>query len=562
VTREGVQTFHDKLRASPQKRLLALDGGGIRGVITLSVLAKIEHVLRQKTSNDGLVLADYFDYIAGTSTGAIIATCLALGMQTKDVSQFYLNSGPAMFTKAGLLQRFRYKYAQQALTDELKSVFGENTLLGSPNLRTLLMMVMRNATTDSPWPICNNPAAKYNELKRSDCNLNLPLWQLVRASTAAPTYFPPELISVGERNFLFVDGGVTMYNNPAFQLFRMATMEPYKLEWRTGIDRMLLISIGTGSSPEANANLQPGEMNLIYNAASIPSALMFAALNEQDFLCRTFGDCLAGSLIDRELGDMRGLRGPVTPKLFTYLRYNADLTESGLKQLGLMNISPRSVQALDTVDHITELEEVGQALAERSVSQSHFDRFPPRSSALTIIALAGRRVDPPDWQERRFPEANLEVVAERIRLLLTSCNCTTLVSSAACGADLLALEIAGDLGIRRYVVLPFSRDTFRAKSVVDRPGDWGDRYDRVLEEVSRQGGLLILGLSDSEATAYAETNRMIIERALEIGVENAATTTAVVVWDQNPRSSNDSSEQFMREALRRGVSVVEVSTKD
>ena len=80
------------------------------------------------------------------------------------------------------------------------------------------MMVMRNATTDSPWPLSNNPKAKYNDAARADCNLKLPLWQLVRASTAAPTYFPPEVVRVG-RDFIFVDGAVTMYNNPAFQLF-------------------------------------------------------------------------------------------------------------------------------------------------------------------------------------------------------------------------------------------------------------------------------------------------------------------------------------------------------
>ena len=73
----------------------------------------------------------------------------------------------------------------------------------------------------------------------TDCNLDLPLWQLVRASTAAPTYFPPEVVTVGTQDFLFVDGGVTMYNNPAFQMFLMATLEPYRLQWKTGVDKML-----------------------------------------------------------------------------------------------------------------------------------------------------------------------------------------------------------------------------------------------------------------------------------------------------------------------------------
>jgi len=369
------KSFRDKLRPAPQRKLLTLDGGGIRGVITLQVLAKIEEILRHKSGNPDLVLADYFDYLAGTSTGAIIAACLAIGMKVADVSEFYLESGPAMFTRAGILRRYRYKFEDDALAAKLKEVLGADTKLGSENLKTLLMLVMRNATTDSPWPVSNNPGAKYNDPKRPDSNLQIPLWQLVRASTAAPTYFPPESVPIGEHDFLFVDGGVTMYNNPAFQLFLMATVEPYNLNWPVGPDKMLLVSVGTGTSPKANANLQPDEMNLLYNASSIPSALMFAALNEQDFLCRVFGDCLAGCALDREIGDMKGKKGPALPKLFTYMRYNAELTEEGLGQLGLKDIRPEHVQALDSVAYIPELQRVGQAVAEEEVQATHFDRF-------------------------------------------------------------------------------------------------------------------------------------------------------------------------------------------
>ena len=62
----------------PPYKLLALDGGGIRGLITIEVLAELERVLQQALGKDDkFVLADYFDYVAGTSTGAVIATCLA-----------------------------------------------------------------------------------------------------------------------------------------------------------------------------------------------------------------------------------------------------------------------------------------------------------------------------------------------------------------------------------------------------------------------------------------------------------------------------------------------------
>jgi uncharacterized protein len=368
-------TFHDKLQGTPQKKLLALDGGGIRGAISLEVLEKIELIVRKKLGRPDAVLADYFDYLAGTSTGAIIATCLSTGMTVNDVRTFYVKSGPAMFSRAGVLRRFHNKFDSDNLAAQLQQVLGKDTLLGSDKLRTLLMMVLRNATTDSPWPLSNNPDAMYNARSRSNCNLDVPLWQLVRASTAAPTFFPPELVPVGDDEFLFVDGGVTMYNNPAFQLFLMATADPFNLRWPTGEDKMLIVSVGTGTSPKANANLQPGDMNLLYNAGSIPSALMFAALNEQDFLCRVFGKTLAGRPLDREVGDMIGKGIPNVPKLFTYMRYNAELTEKGLSDLKLQGIRPEDVQALDSVDHIREMQRVGQAVAAIEVKEEHFVGF-------------------------------------------------------------------------------------------------------------------------------------------------------------------------------------------
>src|SRR6516225_1491615 len=241
-------TFRDKLKPTPTKKLLALDGGGIRGILTVEVLAAIEKLLREKSGGPALVLADFFDYVGGTSTGAIIATCIARGMSIADIKKFYVDSGPAMFSKAGILKRLNNKFTDEELAKKLKEVLGADTRLGSEELRTLLMMVMRNSSTDSPWPLCNNPDAKYNSPPdRPNNNLKLPLWQLVRASTAAPTYFPPEKIQIGDKQFLMVDGGVTMYNNPAFQLFLMATVEPYNLNWPTGIDKMLVVSVGTGT---------------------------------------------------------------------------------------------------------------------------------------------------------------------------------------------------------------------------------------------------------------------------------------------------------------------------
>jgi patatin-like phospholipase len=369
-----------RLERKGPRKLLAIDGGGIRGVLSLQILGEIETLLIQESKVADYRLADYFDYVAGTSTGGIIAAGIAVGMSVKEILDFYLHNGAAMFDKASIIRRLQYQYKSDPLALQLQKVFGEETTLGAPELETLLLLVMRNATTDSPWPITNNPFAKYNDIRHEMCNLNFPLWQLVRASTAAPTYFPPEVINCGGKPFIFVDGGVTMYNNPAFQMFMMATVDRYWVNtppegcgWKTGVDEMLIVSVGTGTSAGENYSLRPSEMNLIFNATTIPSALMYAALNEQDFLCRVFGDCVSGPLLDREVDTMIPSRGPLDNKLFRYARYNAELTREGLTALGCGDIEPSTVQKLDSIDALDGLQRVGEAVAAQRVNAEHFN---------------------------------------------------------------------------------------------------------------------------------------------------------------------------------------------
>jgi hypothetical protein len=259
----------------------------------------------------------------------------------------------------------------------------DDATLGSENLKTLLMMMMRNHSTDSPWPVSNNPYSKYNDRSRDDCNLDLPLWQLVRASTAAPTYFPPEVVTLGKSkkyDFIFVDGGVTTYNNPAYLAFQMVTAKPYKVNWQTGADQMLIVSIGTGGAPNVLAiGEDVDDLNLIHFAKNVPSALMNAVTAGWDMTCRTLGVCRHGAPIDREIGDMVS---PSTddpswtgPKLYTYLRYDPNVTSEGLKVLGLTDIAPAKVQVLDSVDHIPDIRRVGITFAAQHVNIEHFKGF-------------------------------------------------------------------------------------------------------------------------------------------------------------------------------------------
>lgn len=176
----------------------------------------------------------------------------------------------------------------------------------------------------------------------------------------------------------------------------------------------------------------------------------------------------------------------------------------------------------------------------------------------TVVCLAGRRIDPPDADPARFPASRAPAVGERIRLLLEERRATALVCSAACGADLLALEAGAALGMQLHVVLPFDRERFRATSVTDRPGDWGERYDRIIDLAQEAGTLTIVDSADGGESAYAAANALILDVAgREAGAPDAV---AVIVWDGSSRGESDLTAHFAAAARARRMEVVEIRT--
>jgi patatin-like phospholipase/acyl hydrolase len=383
-----------RMTAPGPKKILSCDGGGILGLMSVEILAKLEADLRVQLGKSDLVLGDWFDFVCGTSTGAMIAACISTGMSMNTIRSFYVSSGELMFDKASIFKRLHYKYNDEPLAAKLK--FELNKALGYPidspmatlgdkGLRTLLMMVLRNHSTGSPWALCNNPDAKYSQQDRKDCNLNLPLWQIVRGSAAAPTFFPPEVVTFApgtpnEYQFVFVDGGVTAYNNPAFLAFQMATAAPYQVSWKTGVDQLLLVSVGTGSAAKARPDLRASELWLIDHARNIPTALMDGASAGWDMACRMLGACRFGAPIDYEFGDMIQPVDSIDSnwtgaKQFTYVRYDPDVSQSGLDDLGLETIKAENIQVMDSVKYIMDIQRVGEAYAQKNVALKHLQPF-------------------------------------------------------------------------------------------------------------------------------------------------------------------------------------------
>ena len=162
----------------------------MRGLISMQILRKMEALLGG--GDPSYRLSDTFDYVAGTSTGAIIAAGIAMRHPVAEIEEMYVHLGPKIFRRRWVPAWWRSMYRDRPVSDELKGFFGASTTLGDDRLRSLLMVVLHRTDTDSVWPLTNVSGAKYNNRARHDCNLDMNLWQVIRGSTAAPFYFPPE----------------------------------------------------------------------------------------------------------------------------------------------------------------------------------------------------------------------------------------------------------------------------------------------------------------------------------------------------------------------------------
>jgi hypothetical protein len=176
-----------------------------------------------------------------------------------------------------------------------------------------------------------------------------------------------------------------------------------------------------------------------------------------------------------------------------------------------------------------------------------------------VIALSGRRIDAIDAKERRFPLANVDLVRLRIRSMLQAQAARALVSSAACGADLIALVEAHSLGLTSRIVLPASCEHFRRRSVIDRPGNWGSIYDKVIDAATANGNLVLMNQASPKPNYFLGSNA-ILDEAVTFAEKLGTSAGAVLVWNGISRGNHDVTEEFGKEARRRRLAVVEVST--
>jgi hypothetical protein len=227
----------------PRRYLLSIDGGGIRGIIPAVALVELE-------STTGRLTRETFSFVAGTSTGAIIAAAIAAGIPASRILDLYLNRASEVFTGPSIrntLRRilFGSMYSTQKLHDVIAEEIGPEARHWSLNDSPVDLLITAKGVRDGmPWYfVKDNP-------DNSRCTGRLRLVDCATASSAAPTYFEPWTVEEGlvpprcGRVRELVDGGVGVAGNPVYQ----ACVEAFYYTDGYEPGETTTVSMGTGRS--------------------------------------------------------------------------------------------------------------------------------------------------------------------------------------------------------------------------------------------------------------------------------------------------------------------------
>ena len=275
--------------AEQKFRILALDGGGIRGVISAQILKKVQEKI-------GKPLNEYFDLITGTSTGSILAAGLVLGMEIDEIIGIYHDRGQEIFSSSFCRQKISYwlnqpKYSNEKLKEILRSekCFGEIPLANlreeskkrNPNSNPKArLLVLAYSTSQRYTNFFLSPLVDENPWYK-----NAKVWEVCLSSASAPTFFPPyqfeelppdllaNIGTEGTEEYTFVDGGVAA-NNPSLGAL-VHTLDIERIDNRKiKLEEIALLSIGTGRTTEPLEFKEVNSWGALGWASHIPDVFM------------------------------------------------------------------------------------------------------------------------------------------------------------------------------------------------------------------------------------------------------------------------------------------------
>ena len=379
-----------------------------------------------------------FDLVGGTSTGAIIAGALALGHTIAEIKDFYLKLAPRVFRRPPWrIPYLQTKFDARALSDEINRIVQDRTLR-LPDLITGLAVIAKRLDTGSPWIVCNNRKAPYwddkpphGKDKGHIGNKHYKLATLVRASTAAPHYFDPEILPIIEdvtddplgnvkanlsgfpilsflltklrawyglaleKDFndqthgLFVDGGVTPHNNPTMALLMMTALKPFNIRWPLGTDKLTIFSIGTGTYRTKVSFRDVGLAGPL--GLAIGALLSLMGDNENLALAQMqwLGECLTCWTVNSEQrtwvinSELNSLADEEPPggHWFRFARYDVRLETKWLSENLGLDFTDKEVQRFQRMDDpgiIELIYSLARLAAEKQVQREHL--FPARGA--------------------------------------------------------------------------------------------------------------------------------------------------------------------------------------
>lgn len=194
------------------------------------------------------------------------------------------------------------------------------------------------------------------------------------------------------------------------------------------------------------------------------------------------------------------------------------------------------------------------------------DRMTGASPTKHVVAVAGRRIDPEPAEARRFPFEQVPRVERELHRLFEEIGVSILVTSAACGADLLALKVANEISIPARIILPFSVVRFKETSVLDRPnpGYWGELFDNAIAAARAKGEVIELAGIPGSDGAYSAANKAMIKDAISLASSEASGAhqrpVAVIIWEGKTRAGSDATDEFRQSAEAAGLDIRTIAT--
>ncbi len=388
-------SWPDRLFSPGPKRILSIDGGGVRGAVAIAFLKELEHVLQTRYGRPNLRLCDYFDLIGGTSVGAILAAGLALGASAEEAAQDFRYMGPRLFRQyLPRLPLFQARFDPKRIEHLLREQFGAQTL-GNAAWKTGFAAIAKRVDTGSSWVLTNCPKSRYwdgdpdeiaNEPDRTKHrvtpNRDYELAKVVQSSAAAPVYF--DLVSIevskGEAG-VFFDGAMTPHGNPALQLAKVALIPAYGLSWAPGKDELLIVSVGTGGPRPKKPGWVKRPVASIWKALHALVSIAYDTSQLAISMLQWLGHSPQPWHINSEEADHAGAAPAFHRPLWTFLRYDAPLQQDWLKTHIGRDYSDREIAVLQRLDDEKQIEplfDIGTQAARLQIRPEHFeDVFAP-----------------------------------------------------------------------------------------------------------------------------------------------------------------------------------------